>query len=319
MDERTELQRIGDGLDNHCAVRVKNRGIVVLDDTSPNEPVQETENEQQRKPQRSAARQGQRPARRKGSSRRPRPPRAQARIVDLSDGYLEQQKQVADAYPGSSLTPDRHGVWLTAESEILTELDRSALFVIALPSTDQIEPRGWAFWKSDADVTWIGRRHTNMVDGSVCAFHMKLDGAWQPGGDLRTLLDLYSVWALRHAHLEIFERWPGRQYAMPDEAGRCDPYYRLIELRENELCSCGSDRRYGSCCRPHDLSLDFLAIKAQFDRRCGGARLLDRAPPSSIISAIEQWPAITLPPISEAHLLLKHHLGLRQDSPNGSC
>ncbi|WP_430981689.1 SEC-C metal-binding domain-containing protein [Mesorhizobium ciceri] len=36
---------------------------------------------------------------------------------------------------------------------------------------------------------------------------------------------------------------------MPDELGQSDPNYRLTQFKEAELCSCGSNRRYGECCR----------------------------------------------------------------------
>ncbi|WP_157700429.1 hypothetical protein [Rhizobium etli] len=151
----------------------------------------------------------------------------------------------------------------------------------------------------------------------MCAYHPTLDNAWSPGGDLRTLLDLYSVWALRHLHLAVFDRWPGRQHAMPDAAGRSDPYYRLLQFKEAELCSCGSHRRYGECCRPHDLKLPFRLIQQEFERRNGGCNILDRAAPAEITASISSGGRNTPPPILEVHDFLRAHIAAKAGKNGG--
>jgi len=147
-----------------------------------------------------------------------------------------------------------------------------------------------------------------MGDGSVCAYHPTLDNAWAPGGDLRTLLDLYSVWSLRHLHLSAFGRWTGRQYAMPDALGHCDPYYRLVQFSAGELCSCGSNRRYGECCRARDLSLPLLAIKEVFERRNLGRSILDRAPPAVVTDTVTPGRRNSPPPMIDVHDVLREHV-----------
>lgn len=307
-DARAELRRIGDGLDARQPVGVRDEGIVVLGPQPTSMPVQEKSNEQQQGTRGPAARPRQGSTRRQRSSDRSRSPRAGSRIVGLAGSYAGQLANVQRAYPGATLLPDDHGVWLLARSRILEGLGRVAIFLIALPESPAVEPRGWAFWEQDGLVDWIGPRHTNFPDGSVCAYHPVLDKAWLPGGDLCVLLDIHSVWALRHLHLAVFDRWPGRQYAMPDELGRSDPYYRLAQFKEAELCSCGSNRRYGQCCQPHDLKLPLLTIIHAFKRRTLGLGILDRAPPSEILASIAQGGQNSLPPILEVHATLRAHL-----------
>lgn len=307
-DARAELQRIGDGLDARQPVAVRDEGIVVLGPQPTSMPVQEKSNEQQQGTPGPAARPRQGPARRQRSSDRSRPPRAGSRIVGLAGNYTGQLENVQRAYPGATLLPDDHGVWLLARSQVIEGSAREAKFLIALPETPAVEPRGWAFWQQDGQVEWIGPRHTNFPDGSVCAYHPMLDKAWSPGGDLCTLLDLYSVWALRHLHLLVFDRWPGRQYAMPDELGQSDPYYRLTQFKGAELCSCGSNRRYGECCRLHDLNRPFLSILQTFKMRNLGLSIHDRAPPAEIAALIAQEGQNPPPPILEVHSTLRAHV-----------
>lgn len=190
------------------------------------------------------------------------------------------------AYPGATLTPDEHGVWLSARSQLLAGLGREAIFLIALPDTPEVEPRGWGFWQQGGEIEWIGDRHTNFFDGSVCAYSSTNDRAWSVGGDLRTLLDLYSVWALRHLHLAVIGRWAGRQYALLDADGRPLPYYRLVEFKDDELCSCDSGVRYGACCKPRDLAHNLLAAMRRFQALHQGRGIHDRRPPEHIIRCI---------------------------------
>ncbi len=310
-DARSELRRIGEGLDARQPVRVKDGGIVILDPGPALAAVQEKSDEQRQGTRRPAARSRQGSARRQGPSGRLRPSGAEPRVVGLAGNYARQLEDVQRAYRGTSLLPDEDGVWLLARSRILDKLAREAIFLIALPDIPDVEPRGWAFWEQAGQVEWIGPRHTNMGDGSVCAYHSKFDKAWAPGGDLRTLLDLYSVWTLRHLHLAAFDRWAGRQYAMPDEAGRCDPYYRLVQFKPDEQCSCGSERRYGECCRPRDLKLPFLGIRRAFEIRNCGQNILDRAPPKAVLDAVTAGRNAP-PAICEVHTPLRAHRAAEQ-------
>lgn len=310
-DARSELRRLGEGLDARQPVRVKDGGIVILDPDSGSTAVQEKQDEQWQGAGRPAARSRQGSASRQGPTGGSRPSRPKPRVVGLTGNYAAQLEDVQRAYPDASVLPDENGIWLLARSRLLSGLAGEAIFLVALPGIPDVEPRGWAFWDQAGQLDWIGPRHTNMGDGSICAYHPEFDKAWAPGGDLRTLLDLYSVWALRHLHLAVFGRWAGRQYAMPDQAGRCDPYYRLVQFEPDELCSCGLDMKYGNCCRPRDLQLPLLAIRRAFEIRNCGQNILDREPPQGIIDAVTKAP-IAPPAIVSIHAPLRAHQAAQQ-------
>lgn len=297
-DAQFELRRIGEGLDARQSVRVKDRGIVFLDPDPASTAVQEKKDEQRQGAGRSAARPRQGSSGRQRPSGRSRSPGAQPRLRRLSAAYQQQLEDVQGAYPGATLTPDEHGVWLSARSQVLAGLGREAIFLIALPDDPSVEARGWAFWELGGKFAWIGDRHTNFFDGSVCAFSPTQDAAWSPGGDLRTLLDLYSVWALRQLHLEVFDRWAGRQYALLDRTGTPLPYYRLVEFKDEELCSCDSGNRYAQCCKPSDLRVNFIAAKRQFEAINNGRNIRDRHPPEAVVASAKGH---SLPPMVTVH------------------
>lgn len=305
-DARAELRRIGEGLDARQPVRVTDGGIVFLDPDSAQSAVLETCYEQRQNARRPAARSRQGAARRERPPGRPRPPGAGPWVGRLSAAYQQQLEGVQRAYPGAALDLDQHGVWLFARSQLLAGLSREAIFLVALPDTPLVEPRAWAFWQQGKEATWIGDRHTNFFDGSICAYSPTIDRAWSPGGDLRTLLDLYSLWALRHLHVEVLGRWPGKQYALLAPNGHPMPYYRLVEFKDDELCSCDSGGRYGACCKPRDLTCDFMIEMQRFRAVHGGRGIRDRRPPEPILRwALE---GATKPRIYDAHELLQVHL-----------
>ena len=75
------------------------------------------------------------------------------------------------------------------------------------------------------------------------------DGTWNYGDPVVALLDLFSVWALRHLFFDQFGRWPGPQASF-------SPFERLREYRDDEFCGCAVPMgRYAHCCKPNDLQL----------------------------------------------------------------
>lgn len=217
----------------------------------------------------------------------------------LRAGYEGQVKRLVEAYPTLRTFPDDDGMWLLARSSIISGLARETTFLVALPYRSGAGPRAWAFWTASGRSTWIGPRHTNFQDGSICAFSPE-DGAWSDGGDLRTLLDLYSVWTLRHLHLEVFGRWPGRQYGLYGADPRVQAYYRQKECEDDELCGCGSEtRRYAECCKPSDLQWNVLELMSLFIRQIEGG-FSSRRPPASVVGFIEGRSA--LPKIADVHI-----------------
>lgn len=279
------LQEVARELDDERTVQVFDGGVVVPGWSE--RPASEEKPNEQWNPRRSAARS------RQGAARRQGPAGAAARVgrVKLRQAYERDLPELTRAYPGTTIVPDDQGMWLLVRSAVLNGLDRHATFLVGIPFIEGVGPRAWGFWDASGRQTWIGPRHTNFPDGSVCAFAAE-DGIWSEGGSLVALLDLYSVWALRHLYLEHFGRWPGRQHAL-------HPFYRLMEFREGELCSCGvPGARYFECCRPDDLRLDLAAAYRDF-MRCNGAALSSRQPPPQVADFINGGPMPTLHSVHE--------------------
>ncbi|RUW53635.1 hypothetical protein EOA32_08610 [Mesorhizobium sp. M1A.F.Ca.ET.072.01.1.1] len=207
-----------------------------------------------------------------------------------------------EAYPTLAVYPDKDGLWLLVKSSILTGLTREATFLVALPYRSGIGPRAWGFWTAtDSRPKWIGPRHTNFQDGSICAFAPD-DGAWTEGGDLPTLLDLYTVWAARQLFFEVFGFWPGKQYALIGSPLALQVHYRLSECKDNELCGCGSETlRYADCCKPRDSKWNRLQLIKEFMRAIPGG-FASRRPPARVLDFIDG--RAPLPSMADVHLLL---------------
>lgn len=189
----------------------------------------------------------------------------------LIDTYKNELSEIENAYPGICYWEYPEGILFLAESALLREGSAGAEFIFFIPYSTSAVPRGWAFWDSGE---WIGPRHTNFPDGSICAFEIS-DFTWQPGDQIVKLLDLYVLWAVRHLHLKKIGHWPGPQSV--DE-----PYERLTELQDDELCGCsrpGVRKSYVDCCKKHDTSLNKFACAIGFALRTGGVR----KPPASIV------------------------------------
>lgn len=192
----------------------------------------------------------------------------------LHKQYLAELDALNVAYPGTQVWKQEKGMWLLSHSALLRDTQQSAAFLCAIPFFPMVRVRSWGFWNGKS---WIGPRHTNLPDGSICAFE-PTDGTWLPGNSLVNLLDIYSLWAVRHMHLQKLNRWPGAQVAHY-------AFERLTELNEDELCGCGSlNKSYGECCRPNDLKRDQVADAVEFIS-LGGA---DRKPPEVVLRFMEE-------------------------------
>jgi len=206
-----------------------------------------------------------------GATASPARPSASVERSSIRARYENELGAVQGAYPGTRIWHDQDGMWLLSESSIVQGLNRAATFLVAF-SWSQMAARGWGFWQNGAlAVRWIGPRHTNFPDGSICAFE-PTDRTWVFGSSIVTLLDLYTVWALRHLHLELFKRWPGPQAAF-------HPYERRMEFRANERCSCGSGRVYRDCCASQDAARRIIPDSVSFALRFAGGR---REPPAGL-------------------------------------
>lgn len=192
----------------------------------------------------------------------------------LRENYLGQLGAVFAAYPRTAYWLRDEGMWLSVESAVLPGLDRSATFLISIPFRPLHPVRSWAFWNHSIGFEWIGPRHTNAVDGSICAFN-PAEGTWKNGGSIVSLIDQYTMWALRQLHLEKLHWWPGQQTAQ-------FVYERLTELNDNEWCGCGPNAgRYSDCCKPADLAAD--GFRAALEFVGGFLRFQPRQPPASVV------------------------------------
>lgn len=296
------LRQIGAALNTKGSLRVHTDGVISVDHETKKESADERERER-----RPAARPRQRTARRQGAPGGSRPSSPASRVGrDLQQAYESQLRPAGEAYPTLATYPDKDGLWLLVKSSILPGLTREATFLVALPYQPGLGPRAWGFWtETGSPPRWIGPRHTNFRDGSVCAFAPN-DGAWTEGGDLRTLLDLYTVWAARQLFLEISGLWPGKQYALIGSPVALQVHYRLSECRDDELCGCGSETlRYADCCKPEDLKWNRLQLIEHFMRAIPDG-FASRKPLAQVVNFIDG--GASLPSMADVHLLVPTRL-----------
>ena len=279
------LEEIGRQLDRHVFPVVKDGGIVVPSAPAVSLLTSGTENHngssakgRSETGSRTGSAGGQGTAGRQ-APRGSRPSGGATPVVraDLQAIYDTELGKVQQAYPGTLVWHQDRGLWLLTRSSLLAGCGRYALFLTGILYSWQVV-RSWGFWQDlFTAATWIGPRHTNFPDGSVCAFE-PTDNTWVIGDPAVRLLDLYTVWAVRHLHLQVFGRWPGRQTAH-------HPYERVLELRDDEYCGCLlGDRLYGDCCRDKDLRKIRVADAVSFIYSPNWVR----EPPEAVVRFVRQ-------------------------------
>lgn len=273
------LQAIGRALNLGRPLRVLRCGVIVANEAEDDDQERNQSDEADRT-QRSAAGPWQGPARGEGAADRSRPSGAllQAGVRSLRDDLEESLPDLRVSYPGTRIWDDENGLWVVAPSFPLGCDGPQAVLVAGLPYDPVPKRRCWGYWWQGRRPRWIGPRHTNFPDGSICAYAD--DGeAWQPPDGLTALFDVYSVWLACQLHLRVFGRWPGRQHSV-------NSYYRLHEFRRGELCSCDSGRSYFDCHRPLDLLENQERAKQEFEAFAGCA-LADRRDSRSVRRFVE--------------------------------
>ena len=269
---KDDLKAIGLGLDNGVLPSVFNRGVV-RPESSPVtvKPSGQEKADAQQQSTRSATRPWERSAGVQRTTGQSRPPDSRTPFVQpgLRSRYAEGIGECRYTYPGLLAFPQEWQMWLFVESVLIEGLGRRAAFAVQLPYTNSRPVRAWGFWTTAISKTWIGPRHTNFPDGSICAFEPR-DRTWLPGGSVTALLDLYSLWVVRHLYLEKNGKWPGRQ-SVPIAAER------LLELGDEEFCGCEQPLgNFARCCKASDQA------------NTSGADLLDfaiktRRPPDEVV------------------------------------
>lgn len=281
------LSEIGHSLDRGSAVTVKNGGFVVPSTS----PISEQDLGKELHHVASRERPKGQPGLRTGTwakptfesrpSARPRSPRPAAPLVvaELRQQYEKQLEAVSAAYPGTQHWMTDQGIWLVVESSLLPGFLPKACFAVGISLHEVPAVKAWGFWGTTVvGYEWIGPRHTNFPDGSICAYDID-DGTWEIGDSLIKLLDLYTVWAARHLHFRLFERWPGYQ-AVPHV------YERVLELQPNELCGCANYHTfYRDCCESKDKASNIIqeAVRFMFF-----SRFALRQPPSSVVAFMKE-------------------------------
>lgn len=260
-----ELRLIGEQLHKNQFPRVSNGGVV-----RPNAPLHKTIKglESEDEPERQRRSKTRKRKRTTGWQR----PAGSTPPVSLREFYKKEARELKNFYPGAEACEQNEGLIIKAPIHPLQSVQRRATLVIALRLVPLADFRSWAFWENGR---WIGPRHTNYPDGSVCAFH-KSDNTWRFGSSLVNLLDLHSLWILRHLHLEKFGFWPGPQ--LVEKLAE-----RLLELKPNEICGCKANhelKKYSDCCmaadKAHPRKLPMIALHLQNEITTG------RKPPDSV-------------------------------------
>lgn len=272
------LADIGKRLDQQSELRVLNGGVVVpsMRTVSSSSLGVEIQDVNAKAARRSETRSRRRAPGWQGAPGRPWATSTAPPVVGrpLKKLYESQLSGLAEFYPGAQLWHQTDGVWILCKSKVLDGLPRHALFLTGISYVWPMV-RSWAFWAHEVTVPiWIGPRHTNFYDGSICAFEVT-DETWLFGQSIVSLLDLYTVWALRHLHLELLGTWPGQQVA----------HYaveRVLEQRDDELCGCGTaSKLYCDCCKDADVSNMRIGDAVEF-------AWFPRTPPSSVLAVLSR-------------------------------
>lgn len=203
-----------------------------------------------------------------------------ARTTTEMEVKIESLKR---SYPGTRSYPQAHGIWLQIPCAVLPDLGYDARIILAINSSLQ-QVSAWGFWvASNVAIRWIGDRHTNYCDGSICAFDGR-DDTWRFGESLVKLVDIYATWIFRHLHLEVCGYWPG-----PQSAER--RLERMSELKPNEHCGCDAPRgTYEQCCMPADLATEATPGHPDqaktYERLMYGLERITRKPPAPVIKMV---------------------------------
>lgn len=243
---KQQLEVIGMQLDSNIFPCIKDGGIVVPSTqcNTPHFMLGEIDKHEQQRQRRPSTESWQGNSGGQGATSRSRPASNTTQIIcsDIKQKYLSEMEAVKVAYPRTQVWTEDNGIWLLTNSALLEGSNLSATLLVCLPNDLTKLPKAWAFWNG---LIWIGERHTNFPDGSICAFEPG-DETWLMGQSLIKLLDLYTLWACRHYYLKEFGRWPGYQVAH-------NAYERFSEFKDDEFCGCNNfDKKYKDCCKPKD-------------------------------------------------------------------
>jgi hypothetical protein len=270
-----DLKILGDQLSSGIFPRVSIGGVVLSGNSADIQSIQGKGNENVYREKRTRAkRRAEQTA--PWSPRKPRAP-SEASSFKCANilSYYENSnlREVMRAYPQTIVQYVTNGMWLRIESQLLRNFQERVTFLVLIANCGGPIIRSWAFWTTAQSVQWIGPRHTNYPDGSICAF-LPQDNSWCLGESLVALLDIYHVWALRQLHLRVHGTWPGPQHSS-------HLFERLSEFQDAELCGCDEPNgTYNECCKNADFSLKKVATLTDISFMLNSAF---REPPNEIV------------------------------------
>ncbi|MBY8828833.1 hypothetical protein [Hephaestia mangrovi] len=285
------LEELGRALDIEQSVSAYGGGRIRITDADRNEVVKNVTSEATQGSS-AGSRQGQRSWSRSGGSwsrgawarRRPAGEPGAFSSEQARSLYAAETRSLAQEYD-INCAETQLGIWVAAKSRPLGSRGPSVHFLIALPFNQEIMPRSWCFAGIGNGSKPLGLRHTNFPDASICAF-VKEDRTWDYSDGLVALVDIYSVWALRQLHNEVFGWWPGPQLGL-------GALYRKTEFQPNEFCGCSSGKRYRDCHLASDLLVDEQAAQAEF-KRLFRTNYSNRNVPAVVLNAAQNrwriWP-----------------------------
>lgn len=166
LSAQQTLQDIGYQLDNNIYPVVKNGGVIMPSELSVTSIMGEETKDEETTSRRSKTRAWKRAARRQRSPNKTPP----LICADVQTQYGSELDAVYKAYPKTQVWHQQDGLILLTESEILFGLNRPATFLVVIPYAKNLVVKGWGFWVGSINIDWIGPRHTNFPDGSICAF-----------------------------------------------------------------------------------------------------------------------------------------------------
>lgn len=192
--------------------------------------------------------------------------------------YQAQVGATRKQYPGTICRAEASGLWLVVPAYPLGRPGPQVIFICAIPDEKRARIVSWAFWRNFKFCAWIGPRHTNYPDGSVCAFPPN-QGFWGEGDRFVHYLDRSCEWCLRHIHLWSEKYWPGPQSGM-------GPHYQLAEGLPQELCFCRSGKEYYACCRNEDAVNACDRSRDNFLTLTGGIEVGGQQPHRQIVEYV---------------------------------
>lgn len=279
------VSELGLALHNGLGVAANNRGEIVVERRSNED--QSNECERTEEPSGPAARswEGRQGSQAASDS-------AYALFGPRRCHFESQLTEVRQHYPETRFASDKAGLWFRVPVYPLGGQSPRATILCCVPDDRRARITSWAYWDERSQIAWVGPRHTNYPDGAVCAF--PLIGYWTDQNGLVSYFDRVCEWLVRQLFLKFEKYWPGPQ------EGPMGAYYRISEGLPQELCFCGSNKLYYSCCRGVDLLTDQTRERLAFLGKSSQTDIGKQKPPK-LITRFLQGPRLNYPLISDVH------------------